>query len=118
MLLEGRPCVVGPESTLATIAAGAGRRARYSRRRNRKSIHTADDRGRRGEDDQLMVIDLIYVASRVNAALATVALVGMLFATGGWQAALAALALFAGIGFVLGDIALLTLREGASRRRA
>jgi hypothetical protein len=62
-----------------------------------------------------MVIDLIYVAARLNGALATASLIAMLFATGGWQAAFAALAIFAGIGFGLSAIALLALRETPPR---
>jgi hypothetical protein len=65
-----------------------------------------------------MVIDLIYVAARLNAVLTTVSLGAVLFVTGGWQAAFAALAMFAGIGFALSAIALLALREGAPAGRA
>ena len=60
-----------------------------------------------------MVIDLIYIAARLNAALAIVSVVAVLLSTGGWQAAFAALAIFAGIGFALCAIALLAFREGA-----
>jgi hypothetical protein len=65
-----------------------------------------------------MAIDLIYVAARLNAALTAVFLAAILFVTGGWQAAFAALAMFAGIGFALSAIALLVLGEGTSGGRA
>jgi hypothetical protein len=65
-----------------------------------------------------MAIDLIYIAARLNAVLTVVSLVAMYFATLGWQAAFAALAMFSSIGFAVCAIALLAVREGASGGRA
>lgn len=61
-----------------------------------------------------MATDLIYAVVRVSALATVFAIVAVLRLTGGWEAAAAALAIVAGIGFVVGLIALLVAGDGTS----
>ncbi|MEA2468592.1 MAG: hypothetical protein QOF64_2568 [Candidatus Binatota bacterium] len=58
----------------------------------------------------------LYSVLRVSALLTLLSLVAVLFLTGGWEAAVAALAMAAGIAFSLSLIVLLVAGEAASDR--
>ena len=61
-----------------------------------------------------MAIDLIYAVLRLSALVTGFALAAGLYLKGGWDAAAAALAIVAGMGFVLSLIALFVAGEGPS----
>jgi hypothetical protein len=82
-----------------------------------KSRHKADDRGARLAEHALMSLDLVlYTVLRVSAVVTVLCLAAVFFLTGGWEAAVAALALAAGIAFSLSLVVLLIGGEGTSDR--
>jgi hypothetical protein len=80
----------------------------------RKSLHGPDDASTRLGEHPLMAIDLLYAVLRLSALVTGLALAAVLYLKGGWEAAAAALAIFAGMGFGLSLIVLLAAGDGTS----